>query len=135
MVAVEPSRGTSRPPSGGACPTRQRHQWQIVVGASALVVVALTASISTGSWWIPHNDDWAFTRIAERFAQTGDTSLIGWNNMNVPARCSYSARWERMRWPDTSSYWRGPSSSSLLLLGRPGTSWPSGGQVSHAWSW
>ncbi len=54
-----------------------------LVAAAALVAVAVTASLTTGSWWIPHNDDWAFTRIAERFARTGDTSLIGWNNTSV----------------------------------------------------
>ena len=81
MVAVEPSveppglRPQGRAPRGNGT--------VFVVAASALVVVALAASISTGSWWIPHNDDWAFTRIAERFARTGDTSLIGWNNMSV----------------------------------------------------
>ena len=81
MVALEPRVENVSGRTGQAA---SRGNGKVfLIAALALVIVAMTASLSTGSWWIPHNDDWAFTKIAERFARTGDTSLAGWNNMSV----------------------------------------------------
>lgn len=56
----------------------------VLAGVIVLVVgVPAFLSVLTGSWWIPHNDDWAFTRIAEEFARSGQVRLPGWNNTGV----------------------------------------------------
>jgi hypothetical protein len=38
---------------------------------------------STGSLRLPHNDDWAYSRIALEFARTGHLHLVGWNQMTL----------------------------------------------------
>ena len=49
--------------------------------ALALVplVVALAISALGGGLPIPHNDGWAYSKVAEGFAQDLDFSLVGWN--------------------------------------------------------
>ena len=32
---------------------------------------------------IPHNDDWAYSRIALDLAEHGELNLVGWNQMNL----------------------------------------------------
>lgn len=46
---------------------------------AAAVGVPIAVSIWSGSFLIPHNDDWAYTRIAQTFAATGHFQLVGWN--------------------------------------------------------
>ena len=94
-----------------------------LVAAFALVVVAMAASLSTGSWWIPHNDDWAFTRIAERFARTGDTSLTGWNNMSVVGQVFVLGPLGTNALARHVFVLAGALLFVVLLLGRPGTPW------------
>lgn len=57
----------------------------IAAAGGALLSIGVPAllSSSTGSWGIPHNDDWAFTKIAEEFADSGHVRLPGWNNTGV----------------------------------------------------
>jgi hypothetical protein len=45
------------------------------------VALPLVAASATGSLDIPHNDDWAYSRIAETFGRTGHVELVGWNRM------------------------------------------------------
>ncbi|NUT51809.1 MAG: hypothetical protein HOV94_31630, partial [Saccharothrix sp.] len=47
----------------------------VVVG----LVVPLSLAVTTGSLSIPHNDSWAYSRIAETFGRTGRIELLGWN--------------------------------------------------------
>lgn len=58
---------------------RSRSEWlaafivvTVVVGASLL------SSALTGSLDIPHNDDWAYSRVALDLARTGELRLVGW---------------------------------------------------------
>jgi hypothetical protein len=39
-----------------------------------LLLAALTRSLT-----IPHNDSWAYARIAQHYAQSGSIELVGWN--------------------------------------------------------
>jgi hypothetical protein len=52
-----------------------------------IVVVAvggpLASGIATGAIAIPHNDDWAFSRIAFGLADHGELNLVGWNQMTL----------------------------------------------------
>ena len=52
-----------------------------------IVVVAvggpLASGIATGAIGIPHNDDWAFSRIAFDLAEHGELNLVGWNQMTL----------------------------------------------------
>jgi hypothetical protein len=52
-----------------------------------IVVVAvggpLAAGIATGAISIPHNDDWAFSRIVFDLADHGELNLVGWNQMTL----------------------------------------------------
>lgn len=43
------------------------------------LVLALGVSAAGGGLSIPHNDAWAYGKIAERFASDGTVSLVGWN--------------------------------------------------------
>jgi hypothetical protein len=51
------------------------------LGVLALVgvVVPIVIASVTRSFAIPHNDDWAYSRIAETFGHTGHIELVGWN--------------------------------------------------------
>ena len=52
----------------------------MLAALSALAVGApLLVSWATGSLAIPHNDAWAYSRIAETFGSTGHIHLVGWN--------------------------------------------------------
>ena len=48
----------------------------VIGGATAL-------SLASGSWRLPHNDDWAFTKIAEHIGRTGHVELVGWNGIST----------------------------------------------------
>ena len=49
--------------------------------ASVLVNVLLPLVVAgvSGNLGIPHNDGWAYSKIAERYATTGSIDLVGWN--------------------------------------------------------
>ncbi|HPE12028.1 MAG TPA: hypothetical protein PL091_05975 [Actinomycetota bacterium] len=49
-----------------------------VVLILGLLLVALPAAL-LGSLQIPHNDGWAYSRIAQTLADTGRIELVGWN--------------------------------------------------------
>jgi hypothetical protein len=74
-------RGVRRRPRVGAVNISglvRRHYWllpAIVVG----VLVPLIVALATGALSIPHNDGWAYSRIAQNFAKTGHLTLVGWN--------------------------------------------------------
>jgi hypothetical protein len=57
----------------------------VVVGALVLGFAAASAALAarTGAWGLPHNDDWAMLRIAQRLAETGEVRLVGWNRMSL----------------------------------------------------
>ncbi|MBR7835361.1 glycosyltransferase family 39 protein [Actinospica durhamensis] len=55
-----------------------RHRWLLFALVPG-VLVPLIVSLITGGLSIPHNDGWAYSRIAEHFARTGHISLLGWN--------------------------------------------------------
>ena len=46
-------------------------------------VASAALAAATGSWGIPHNDDWSMLRIAEHLADTGELRLLGWNRMSL----------------------------------------------------
>ncbi|MFK3981018.1 hypothetical protein ACI2K4_11650 [Micromonospora sp. NPDC050397] len=53
-----------------------------VVLAAALTVVVLAPvvlAVVSGSLAIPHNDAWSYSRIGQRFGETGEIRLLGWN--------------------------------------------------------
>jgi hypothetical protein len=58
---------------------------RVVVAALVLGFAAASAALAarTGAWGIPHNDDWAMLRIAQRLADTGEVRLVGWNRMSL----------------------------------------------------
>lgn len=47
------------------------------------VGVPLLLAVHTGSIWIPHNDAWAYGRLAQEFATTGHVTLVGWGEGGV----------------------------------------------------
>ena len=49
-----------------------------IIGLSVAMPTVLAAV--TGNLAIPHNDAWAYSLIAERFARTGVIRLVGWNH-------------------------------------------------------
>ncbi len=51
----------------------------IGVGALLPLVVAMYA----GAAWIPHNDSWAHSRIAQQFAESGQFHLVGFNRASM----------------------------------------------------
>ncbi|WP_034261499.1 glycosyltransferase family 39 protein [Actinospica robiniae] len=55
-----------------------RHRW-LLAALAAGVVLPLIVAVVTGGLSIPHNDGWAYSRIAAHFAHTGDVDLVGWN--------------------------------------------------------
>ena len=55
-----------------------RHRWLLVALVPG-VLVPLIVAAATGGFSIPHNDGWAYSRIAEHFARTGHITLLGWN--------------------------------------------------------
>lgn len=61
-------------------------EWSVIgVLLIALVAVGLplTLAITSGSISIPHNDSWAYSRIAVDFARTGSIHLINWNRASL----------------------------------------------------
>lgn len=44
------------------------------------MAVPAALAAATGNLAIPHNDGWAYSLIAARFARTGTITLVGWNN-------------------------------------------------------
>jgi hypothetical protein len=51
------------------------------LGVLAVIGIGLPLVVSslTNSLTIPHNDDWAYSRVAETFGFTGHITLVGWN--------------------------------------------------------
>ena len=62
-----------------ASPLVQRAADRVVVVALVLGFAAASAALAarTGAWGLPHNDDWAMLRIAQRLAETGEVRLVG----------------------------------------------------------
>lgn len=59
-------------------------EWVALLGVITVTIGApLAYSIVAGSFQIPHNDDWAFSRVALDFHQTGRLNLIGAGQMTL----------------------------------------------------
>ncbi|WP_138757886.1 hypothetical protein [Modestobacter altitudinis] len=76
------SRLVQRGPDGVVGP---RAADRVVVVGLVLGFAAASAALAagTGAWGLPHNDDWAMLRIAQRLADTGEVRLVGWNRMSL----------------------------------------------------
>ena len=59
---------------------RDRWTWGLLALA-IFAAIPLVYAWSTGAASIPHNDDWAFTRVLFHLSRTGDLKLVGWNEM------------------------------------------------------
>lgn len=60
----------------------ERDRWpRPLLAASVILAVALPLllAVVSGSLRIPHNDAWAYSRIAQNFARTGHIELLSWN--------------------------------------------------------
>jgi hypothetical protein len=59
-----------------------RNPWVVVGGVIAVaVVLPVVMAALSGNLAIPHDDAWAYSKIAQSFARTGNVSLVGWNAM------------------------------------------------------
>jgi hypothetical protein len=54
------------------------HGWICIAIILGVVIPWIIAAYS-GNLQIPHNDAWAYSRIAKNFAETGEINLLGWN--------------------------------------------------------
>lgn len=61
--------------------TAVRAHWWALALAVLVVGVPTAVAAKTGNLAIPHNDSWAYSRIAQVFAMTGDFRLVGWGRM------------------------------------------------------
>jgi hypothetical protein len=56
----------------------------VLTGIVAVTVgLPLASAFATGAIDIPHNDDWAYSRIALDLAESGELRLVGWNQMSL----------------------------------------------------
>ena len=81
-AALRETRDPSVPEqSGRRGRIRADRRTLLVLGLAALVavVVPLGLAVASGSLSIPHNDAWAYSRIAQTFARTGHIQLLSWN--------------------------------------------------------
>jgi len=87
MLLQSEERAQPRPDRG----TRSYADW-LIAGALCAVAVVLPAvvSVATGSFSISQNDDWAYRRIAEHFAQTGHVAFTGWTPMTLIGQILWS---------------------------------------------
>jgi len=63
-----------------------RNRLDLVLPIVLIVLAAgvpLLIAASTGSLDQPHNDDWAYARMAFSLHSSGDVDLVGWNSMNL----------------------------------------------------
>lgn len=70
-------------PPGRSGATRAR---SVLLAATALacpLVFALVVAIVTGNMTIPHNDAWAYSKIAAGFADDFTVRLVGWNRSGL----------------------------------------------------
>ncbi|MFW8745199.1 hypothetical protein, partial [Mesorhizobium japonicum] len=51
----------------------------VLVAALTAAIIPLVIAAASGNLSIPHNDAWAYSRIAEVFWSTGRVELVGWN--------------------------------------------------------
>jgi len=63
----------------------------LVVAAG--VGVPLAFSMATGALDVPNVDDWAFSRIALRLADSGDLQLVGWGPMSLIGHVLWAQPW------------------------------------------
>lgn len=61
--------------------TAIRAHWWALALAVLVVGVPTAVAAKTGNLAIPHNDSWAYSRIAQVFAMTGEFRLVGWGRM------------------------------------------------------
>ena len=90
--------------------------WRIV-GALCGVVVLLPAlvSLAAGSFSLPQNDDWAYRRTAEHFAQTGHMVFTGWGVMTLVGQILWS--WPFLRLLGDHGWVFGISTAVLAVIG------------------
>jgi hypothetical protein len=53
------------------------------LGLAIGVAVPIVLAVTTGSYSIPHNDDWSYSRIAEEFGRSGQIHLLRWNRSSL----------------------------------------------------
>lgn len=89
----------------------------LIVGGLCGVVVLLPAlvSLAAGSFSIPQNDDWAYHRIAEHFAQTGHLVFTGWGEMTLIGQILWS--WPFLRVFGDHGWVFGISTAALAVIG------------------
>lgn len=83
--------GVTRPPRPQAAPRPRAVAGVLrrepILALVILVLVALVPPVAiaavTGSFGIPHNDDWSFIRSATTLHRTGDLRLVGWAQMTM----------------------------------------------------
>lgn len=55
----------------------------LAVLVASIVVVPAVAAHHAGALWIPQNDSWAHSRIAQHLAETGEVQLLGFNRASL----------------------------------------------------
>jgi hypothetical protein len=89
----------------------------LMVGALCVVAVLLPAIVAVvaGSFDIPQNDDWAYRRVAEHFAQTGHLVFTGWSVMTLVGQILWS--WPFLRVFGDHTWVFGTSTAVLGVVG------------------
>jgi hypothetical protein len=47
------------------------------------LLIPWTIALTSGNLEIPHNDSWAYSRIAQTWSETGEIKLLGWNRASL----------------------------------------------------
>ncbi len=112
LTATPLTREQSKPHRGVRSEADRR-----MVGALCGVVVLLPAlvSLAAGSFSIPQNDDWAYRRTTEHFAQTGHVVLTGWGVMTLIGQILWS--WPFLRLFGDHGWVFGISTAVLAVVG------------------
>lgn len=82
-AALSPNRETPTDGTGTRVQRRRLTVVALVAVVGLTVGVPLLLAVHTGSIRIPHNDAWAYGRVAREFATTGHVALVGWGEGGV----------------------------------------------------
>jgi hypothetical protein len=106
----------------------------LIVGALCAVVVLLPAVVSlvAGSFSVPQNDDWAYRRVAEHFAQTGHLAFTGWSVMTLVGQILWS--WPFLRVFGDHGWVFGASTAVLAVVGLSSAYYVARQLLSPAWA-
>lgn len=88
MIPVAGARGLDPPAEPSRLGIVASRATALRIGRLALVVgvligLPLAISLLTGSLYIPHNDAWSHSKIAQEYAATGHMTLLGWNRTSL----------------------------------------------------